>query len=64
MGSDKICSRSLNIVIKKVDKGSCVIIWDRNDDFITEIEKQLSGKDIYKEVSFKEKDAVWLLRDK
>ena len=26
-----------NIVIKKADKGSCVVIWDRND-YITEVE--------------------------
>ena len=45
-----------NIVIKKADKGSCVVIWDRNG-YIAEAEKQLSDKDIYnKQVSFKEKN--------
>ena len=36
-----------NIVIKKADKGSCVVIWDCND-YITEAEKQLSDKAVYK----------------
>ena len=40
--------------MKKADKGSCVILWDCND-YITEAEKQLSNKDRYKQVSFKEK---------
>ena len=43
-----------NVVIKNADKGSCVVIWDRNDD-ITEAENQLSDKVVYKQVSFKEK---------
>ena len=42
------------MAIKKGDKGSCVVIWDRND-YITEADKQLSNKDVYKQVSFKEK---------
>ena len=29
-----------NIVIKKADKGSCVVLWDRNH-YITEAESQL-----------------------
>ena len=44
-----------NIVIKKPDKGSCVVIWDRND-YIAEAEKQLSNKVAYKQVNFKEKN--------
>ena len=44
-----------NIVIKKAQKDSCVIIWDRND-YITEAEKQLSEKILYKEVCFNEKN--------
>ena len=43
-----------HIVIKKADKGSYVVIWDRND-YITETEKQLSDKVVYKQVNFKEK---------
>ena len=32
-----------NIVIKKADKVSCVIVWDHND-YIAEAEKQLNNK--------------------
>ena len=40
-----------NLVIKKADKGSCVVVWD----YLMEAEKQLSDKDVYKEVKFNEK---------
>ena len=40
-----------NIVIKKADKGSCVVIWDCLD-YIMQAEKQLSDKTIYKDVTF------------
>ena len=36
-----------SIVIKKADKGSCVVVWNRND-YIAEAEKQLSDVNIYK----------------
>ena len=42
------------MVIKKADKVFYVVVRDRND-YITEVEKQLSNKDVYKQVSFKEK---------
>ena len=32
-----------SIVIKKADKGSCIVVWDRND-YLREAEKQLDGK--------------------
>ena len=35
-----------NIVIKSADKGSAVVVWDR-DDYIKEAEEQLGDKDIY-----------------
>ena len=38
-----------NIVIKSADKGSAVVVWDR-DDYIKEAEKQLGDKEIYEEV--------------
>ena len=38
-----------NIVIKSADKGSAVVVWNR-DDYIKEAEKQLGDKDIYEEV--------------
>ena len=37
-----------SIVIKKADKGSCVVVWNRND-YIAEAEKQLSDVNIYKQ---------------
>ena len=43
-----------NIVIKKADKGSCVVVWDRND-YIAEAEKQLSDENIYQGINFKDK---------
>ena len=43
-----------NIVIKKTDKGLCVVVWDRSD-YIAEAEKQLNNKRVYKKVTFKEK---------
>ena len=43
-----------NLVIKKVDRGSCVVVWERND-YLMEAEKQLSDKNIFKEVKFNKK---------
>ena len=42
------------IVIKKADKGSCVVVWDRND-YIKEAEKQLNDTNVYTDVCFNEK---------
>ena len=39
-----------NIAIKGADKGSAMVVWDR-DDYIQEAEKQLGDKEIYEEVS-------------
>ena len=36
-------------MIKKADKGSCVVIWDRND-YIKEAEKQLNDTNAYKDI--------------
>ena len=41
-----------SIVIKKADKGSCIVIWDRAD-YLREAKKQLSNKNVYQEVQFK-----------
>ena len=38
-----------NIVIKGADKGSVVVVWDR-EDYIKEAEKQLGDSDVYEEV--------------
>ena len=43
-----------NIVLKRADKGSCVVIWDRND-YVQEAEIQLSNQNVYKSVEFKGK---------
>ena len=42
------------IVITKADKGSCVVVWDRNY-YIVEVEKQLSDGKIYKDINFKDR---------
>ena len=39
-----------SIVIKKADKGSCVVVWDRND-YGLEAEKRLSDPRVYRDVS-------------
>ena len=36
-------------MIKKADKGSCVVVWDRND-YIKEAEKQLIDTNAYKDI--------------
>ena len=47
-----------SIVIKSADKGSAVVVWDR-EDYIKEAEKQLDDEEIYEEVS---NDAAPLLK--
>ena len=49
-----------NVIIKPADKGSAVVIWDRND-CLKEAEKQLSDKSTYFETKVIEKDAVNLV---
>ena len=41
------------IVIKKAYRGSCVVVWDRND-YIKEAEKQLNDTNVYTDVCFNE----------
>ena len=43
-----------SVVIKKVDKGSCAVVWD-HEDYIAEAERQLGDVTVYKDVNFKEK---------
>ena len=47
-----------SIIIKKADKSSCVVVWDRND-YIVEAEKQLGDKNIYQDVNVSDR----ILRD-
>ena len=42
------------IVIKKADKGSCVVVWDRND-YLLEAEKQLRDTKVNSDVNNTEK---------
>ena len=48
----RILADDRSIVIKKADKGSCIVVWDRAD-YLREAEKQLSDKKVYQEVQFK-----------
>ena len=38
-----------SIVIKKADKGSCLVIWDRSD-YLMEVKKQLKDRKVYQKV--------------
>ena len=39
-----------SIVIKGADKGSAVVVWDR-EDYLKEAASQLSDKEVYEEVT-------------
>ena len=39
-----------SIIIKEADKGSGIVVWDR-DDYLEEAKKQLDGKEVYKKVN-------------
>ena len=47
-----------SIMIKSADKGSLVVVWDR-EDYIKQAEKQLGDEEVYEEVS---NDAAPLLK--
>ena len=51
---------SRTTVIKRADKGSCVVVWNRMD-YLLEAEKQLRSVNIYKSVEFKEKSLTDLV---
>ena len=42
-----------SIVIKQADKGSCVVVWGR-EDYIKEAQKQLKDTSVYRDIEFKE----------
>ena len=48
-----------SVIIKPADKGSAVVVWDRQD-YLKEAERQLSDSSIYKEVKVTEKDLAVL----
>ena len=49
-----------NVIIKPADKGSVVVIWDRND-YLKEAERQLSDRSTYLETKVIGKDSVDLV---
>ena len=51
-----------NIIIKKADKGSCAVVWERIDNIVA-AEKQLEVKNIYQDVNFSN-TIFWDLVDK
>ena len=50
----RLLANDRSIVIKKADKGSCVVAWDR-EDYIAEASKQLNDESVYKSVKYKDK---------
>ena len=49
-----------SVIIKPADKGSAVVVWDRQD-YLKEAERQLSDSSVYKEVKVTEKDLADLV---
>ena len=49
-----------SIVIKPVDKGSCLVVWDKID-YLTEVENHLSDNSYYKDVNFGDDDLIKLV---
>ena len=45
----------MSIVIKKANKGSAVVVWDRVD-YIKEAQKLLKDKNKYKKLNFKDQN--------
>ena len=39
-----------SIIIKEADKGSAVVVWDR-DDYLREAKNQFNNKNVYKELT-------------
>ena len=49
-----------NIIIKPADKGSCVVVWYR-EDYIGEADKELKDNETYENSNFKDEDLVKLV---
>ena len=49
-----------NVVIKRADERSCVVIWDRNH-YVKEAGMQLKNHNIYKSLKFKDKILIELV---
>ena len=50
MGAVRSLADDRNIVIKKADKASCVVVWYRSD-YVMEAQKQLNDTKVYKNIS-------------
>ena len=61
----KNLSEDKSIIIKPADKGSAVVVWDR-EDYIKEAPKQLNDQNVYRKVKVKANDnhiRIWLRLD-
>ena len=56
----RLLANDRSIVIKKADKGSCVVVWDR-EEYIAQASKQLNDESVYKSVKFKDKIPQYLV---
>ena len=62
MGSSNSLADDRDIVIKKADKASRVVVWDRSDH-VMEAEEQLIDTKVYKNISDR-KDLISKLTEK
>ena len=54
MGGNKSSCWWQKHVIKKADKDSAVVVWDR-DDYVKEVQKQLGDGNVYRKANYIEK---------
>ena len=54
--------RNRKFIIKPADKGSAVVVWDKNN-YWKEVEKQLSDKSTYLEIKIIEKYLISLVEE-
>ena len=54
MGVTRSLADDRSTVIKMIDKGSVVVVWDR-DDYVKKSQKQLGDGSIYRKVNYKGK---------
>ena len=43
----RLLANDRSIVIKRADKGSCVVVWDR-EDYVAEASTQFNDESVYK----------------
>ena len=56
-------SEDWNIITKPADKGSCVVVWDRQD-YIAGAVRQLKDNETYESSSLKGADLIKFSREK